>query len=357
MDRDALFRGLGDSDIQQDVLGHNDQDMTLEDTIKSIEAKEAGKRSQATLQNPSAATVSSYKLADREQRVVKCRNCGKADPILGLLQKYCTCEIITLVCCSTGWKIVFASNRFTHPAESWYAPIEGEALAVVYGLESARHFVLGCDNLVVATERKPLLGVLNNRRLGDIKNERLLSLKEETLPYRFSIIHIPDRNKKRRMQTRGNPLMMQKNSSCIVILRSRTPPLVLNRVSALLRPPLRGNPTYQLIWKKSLLLLRPPISATFAPLHGPRSRNTPYAMKIFKISKKDRRRFPGHHLTIGSCPGYTRIRSIQGWTQQSGWSYSVQQQDCYPITTKNTNPRHTAFCSSRCLLYDFKGWI
>ena len=44
MVRDALNRGLGDSNIQQDVLGHNDQDMTLEDTIKFIEAKEAGKR-------------------------------------------------------------------------------------------------------------------------------------------------------------------------------------------------------------------------------------------------------------------------------------------------------------------------
>ena len=77
MVRDALIRGLGDSDIQQDVLGHNDQDMTLEDTIKFIEAKEAGKRSQATLQNPSAATVSSYKQTDKDQHVVKCRNCGK----------------------------------------------------------------------------------------------------------------------------------------------------------------------------------------------------------------------------------------------------------------------------------------
>ena len=77
MVRDALIRGLGDSDIQQDVLGHNDQDMTLEDTIKFIEAKEAGKRLEATLQNPSAATVSSYKQTDKDQHVVKCRNCGK----------------------------------------------------------------------------------------------------------------------------------------------------------------------------------------------------------------------------------------------------------------------------------------
>ena len=90
---------------------------------------------------------------------------------------------------------MFAGSRFTPPAEPRYAPIEGEAFAVVYGMESARHFVLGCDNLVVATDYKPLLGVLN-RHLGDIKNERLLSLKEKTLPYRFSIIHIPGQNQK-----------------------------------------------------------------------------------------------------------------------------------------------------------------
>ena len=113
-----------------------------------------------------------------------------------LLRKYCTSEVITPVCCSTGWKIVFAGSSFTHPAESRYAPIEGEALAVVYGLESARHFVLGCDNLVVATDHKPLLGGLNNQHLSDIKNERLLSLKEKTLPYRFSIFHIPGQKQK-----------------------------------------------------------------------------------------------------------------------------------------------------------------
>ena len=113
-----------------------------------------------------------------------------------LLQKYCTYGVITPVCCSTGWKIVFSGSRFTHPAESRYAPFEGEALSVVYGLESARHFVLGCDDLVVATDHKPLLGVHNNRHLGDIKDERLLSLKEKTLPYRFSIIHIPGQKQK-----------------------------------------------------------------------------------------------------------------------------------------------------------------
>ena len=154
-----------------------------------------------------------------------------------LLQKYCTCEVITSVCCSTGWKIVFAGSRFTHPAESRYAPIEREASAVVYGLESARHFVLGCDNLVVATDHKPLLGVLNNQHLGDIKNERLLSLKLKTLPYRFSIIHIPGQKQKVPDANSRKPTCDAKNFPWIVISRSRTPLLVLNRVSVFLRLP------------------------------------------------------------------------------------------------------------------------
>ncbi len=33
-------------------------------------------------------------------------------------------------------------SRFTHSAESRYAPIEGEALAVADALEKARHFLL-----------------------------------------------------------------------------------------------------------------------------------------------------------------------------------------------------------------------
>ena len=41
---DALSNRIGDSDIQEVVLRQNDQDMSLEDTIKFIEAKDAYKQ-------------------------------------------------------------------------------------------------------------------------------------------------------------------------------------------------------------------------------------------------------------------------------------------------------------------------
>ena len=108
-----------------------------------------------------------------------------------LLQKHCTCPTSKPFCCPDGWKITLVGSRFTSGAESRYAPIEGEALAVVDALDRARHFVIGCPDLTVAVDHKPLLKVLGDRRLDDIPNPRLRNLKEKTLRYRFKMVHIP----------------------------------------------------------------------------------------------------------------------------------------------------------------------
>ena len=108
-----------------------------------------------------------------------------------LLQKHCSCINASPFCCKTGWKVVLVGSRFTSSAESRYAPIEGEALAVVDALKKARHFVLGCSDLTVAVDHKPLLKVFGDRSLEDIDNPRLLRLKEKTLQYRFKMHHVP----------------------------------------------------------------------------------------------------------------------------------------------------------------------
>ena len=111
-----------------------------------------------------------------------------------LLQKHCSCPSTKPFCCRTGWKVTLVGSRFTSPTESRYAPIEGEALAVVDALDKTRHFVLGCPNLVVAVDHKPLLKVFSDRSLDKIPNPRLRNLKEKTLKYRFQITHIPGIN-------------------------------------------------------------------------------------------------------------------------------------------------------------------
>ena len=84
-------------------------------------------------------------------------------------------------------------SRFLHDAETRYAPIEGEALAVAYSLHQCRYFVMGCKDLTVMTDHLPLLHNLNDRSLVDIGNRRLQNLKEKTLSYQFSIAHVPGR--------------------------------------------------------------------------------------------------------------------------------------------------------------------
>ena len=110
-----------------------------------------------------------------------------------LMQKYCHCLKKTPACCQNGWKLCLVGSWFTHPAESRYAPIEGETLAVVYALHQTRHYVLGCKDLIIATDHKPLLQILNDRSLTDITNRRLLNLKKKTLGYRFTVVHVPGR--------------------------------------------------------------------------------------------------------------------------------------------------------------------
>ena len=69
--------------------------------------------------------------------------------------------------------------------------IEGEALAVAWGLEQTKYFTQGCDNLVVVTDHKPLVKVLGDRTLDEISNTRLFRLKQRTLPWRYEIIRMP----------------------------------------------------------------------------------------------------------------------------------------------------------------------
>ena len=108
-----------------------------------------------------------------------------------LLQKHCECQQTGPRCCRDGWKLVLAGGRFTTPAESRYSPTEGELLAVADSLHKARHFVLGCKNLIIAVDHLPLLGLLNSRSLAEIPNPRILALKEKTLWFQFEVVHVP----------------------------------------------------------------------------------------------------------------------------------------------------------------------
>ena len=106
-----------------------------------------------------------------------------------LTQKHCNCQKVDHDCCKEGWKITFCGSRFVKPAVSHYVPIEGEFLGVAWALEQIKYFTLGCPNLIVVVDHKPLCKVLGDKALQDITNARLFKLKERRLPWQFSIVY------------------------------------------------------------------------------------------------------------------------------------------------------------------------
>ena len=104
-----------------------------------------------------------------------------------LLQQHCNCPSGTPDCCP-GWQITLAGS------EEQYAAIEGEALAVAWGLEQTKYFTQGCDNLIVITNHKPLVKIFGDHMLDEITNSRLFHLKQRTLPWRFEIKHLPGKS-------------------------------------------------------------------------------------------------------------------------------------------------------------------
>ena len=52
-----------------------------------------------------------------------------------LLQQHCSCTSGIPDCCPGGWRITLAGSRFLSSVEQRYAAIEGETLAVAWGLE------------------------------------------------------------------------------------------------------------------------------------------------------------------------------------------------------------------------------
>ena len=105
-----------------------------------------------------------------------------------LLQKHCDCDNdVTILCCKEGWKMALCGSRFLQPSEANYAPIEGELLAVTWGLKKCRMFLQGCQKFYVFVDHKPLLKILGDKALGEIDNPILSKYKEKTLDYRFNV--------------------------------------------------------------------------------------------------------------------------------------------------------------------------
>ena len=80
--RDVLTKAIADTEIQLDLLGSDDQDMSLEEVFRFVESKEAGKLSASRLLDSHAveSASSSYRKSretTQKQNQDVCSYCGK----------------------------------------------------------------------------------------------------------------------------------------------------------------------------------------------------------------------------------------------------------------------------------------
>ena len=110
-----------------------------------------------------------------------------------LSQKHCLCATspLNLNCCIDGWKVCSVSSRFCNKAEANYSPTEGEFTALVDGLEKTAYFTLGYDEIIVGTDHKPLVPIVNGTDITSVKTPRQHRLKERLLRWNLTVQHIP----------------------------------------------------------------------------------------------------------------------------------------------------------------------
>ena len=63
---------------------------------------------------------------------------------------------------------------------------ELEALAVAWAAKKCTYFLDGMRHFTVVTDSNPLIPVLNDRRLDQMTNDRLLKLKTALARYNFT---------------------------------------------------------------------------------------------------------------------------------------------------------------------------
>ena len=82
------------------------------------------------------------------------------------------------------WKVVQAASRFLTSAETRYAMVELELLAIAWAVGKARPFLEGI-RFEIMTDHKPLIPILNSYSLSDIENKRLQRLKMKLNGFTF----------------------------------------------------------------------------------------------------------------------------------------------------------------------------
>ena len=84
------------------------------------------------------------------------------------------------------FRLIQCGSRFLTDAETRYATIELELLAVVWAMAKCKFYLTGLQHFSLVTDHRPLVPILNNYSLDAIENPRLQRLKEKISAFIFT---------------------------------------------------------------------------------------------------------------------------------------------------------------------------
>jgi len=80
---------------------------------------------------------------------------------------------------SGTWRLIQVGSRFLTDAESCYAIIELEILAVAWATSKCHLFLAGLQHYQVITDHNPLVPILNHHQLDEIENWTMVIVSRE----------------------------------------------------------------------------------------------------------------------------------------------------------------------------------
>ena len=84
------------------------------------------------------------------------------------------------------WAMIQCGSRFLTDTESRYSVIELECLAVLWACRKCHMYLAGLPNFDLVMDHRPLIPILNSKRLTEIDNPRLQRMREKLTQYSFT---------------------------------------------------------------------------------------------------------------------------------------------------------------------------
>ena len=83
-------------------------------------------------------------------------------------------------------QLITCGSRFLKDAETNYAVVELELLAIQWAIQKCRLYIVG-SNFMVITDHQTLIGIMNGKNLDAINNARIHHLMSKLLGYTFKV--------------------------------------------------------------------------------------------------------------------------------------------------------------------------